>query len=138
MRTARPSRTTLLLMMEARCTIIMEPALELTACAKEIPHKTFLWLDLQIAISVLAVRDSGIFLYYNIYIGKFGLFRDEPILVAVEMRKEATEAEVGSAQIRPRVWGRGVDLPRFWPMIIQGYPSRYEEIQGGLGGTHGL
>ena len=101
--------------------MMVEPALELTACAKEIPHKTFLWLDLQIAISVLAVRDSGIFLYYNIYIGKFGLFRDEPILVAVEMRKEATEAEVGSAQIRPQVWGREVDLPRFWPMIIQGY-----------------
>ena len=96
---------------------VMEPALELTACAKEIPHKTFMWF-LEIAISVLAVRDLGIFL---IFIGEFGLFRDEPILVAVEMRKEATEAEVGSAQIRPRVWGRGVDLPRFWPMIIQGY-----------------
>ena len=78
---------------------------------------------MEIAISVLAVRDSGIFLYYNIFIGEFGPFRDEPILVAVEMRKEATEAEVGSAQIRPRVWGRGVDLPRFWPMIIQGYLS---------------
>ena len=77
---------------------------------------------MEIVIS-LAVRDLGKFLYYNIFIGEFGLFRDEPILVAVEMRKEATEAEVGSAQIRPRVWGRGVDLPRFWPMIIQGYLS---------------
>ena len=100
---------------------IMEPALELTACAKEIPHKTFMTVLLEIAISVLAVRDLGKFLYCNIFIGEFGPFRDEPILVAVEMRKEATEAEVGSAQIRPRVWGRGVDLPRFWPMIIQGY-----------------
>ena len=41
--------------------------------------------------------------------------------MAVGLRKEATEAEVGSAQIYPQVWGRGVDLPRFWPMIIQGY-----------------
>ena len=72
LRTARPSRATLLMVMEARCTmmVIMEPALELTACAKEIPHKTFMWF-LEIAISVLTVRD------YNIFIGEFGLFRDE-------------------------------------------------------------
>ena len=64
------SREILVLIMEARCTMIMEPALELTACAKEIPHKTFMWI-MEIAISVLTVRD------YNIFIGEFGLFRDE-------------------------------------------------------------
>ena len=61
LRTARPSRATLLLVLEARCTMGMEPALELTACAKEIPHKTFMWF-LEIAISVLVVHDLGIFL----------------------------------------------------------------------------
>ena len=67
LRTARPSRTTLLIM-EARCTImVVEPALELTACAEEIPQTIFMGL----AISVLTVRD------YNIFIGEFGLFRDE-------------------------------------------------------------
>ena len=39
--------------------LVVEPALELTACAKKIPHKTFMWF-LEIAISVLAVRDLGI------------------------------------------------------------------------------
>ena len=54
--------------MEARCTImVVEPALELTACAEEIPQTIFMGL----AISVLTVRD------YNIFIGEFGLFRDE-------------------------------------------------------------
>ena len=71
LRTARPSRATLLLVMEARCTarctMGMEPALELTACAEEIPQTIFMGL----AISVLTVRD------YNIFIGEFGLFRDE-------------------------------------------------------------
>ena len=51
----------------------MEPALELTACAKEIPQTIFIILIplLGLAISVLTVRD------YNIFIGEFGLFRDE-------------------------------------------------------------
>ena len=75
LRTARPSRTTLLLMKEARCTIIiMEPALELTACAKEIPHKTFMTV-LEIAISVLAVRDLGISILQHFYWGIWTISR---------------------------------------------------------------
>ena len=54
------------------------------------------------------------------------------------MRKEATEAEVGSAQIRPQVWGREVDLPRFLAYDYPGLPLDMKKIQGGLGGTHGL
>ncbi len=73
MRTARPSRTTLLLLMEARCTVMVEPALELTACAEEIPQTILMGL----AISVLTVRD------YNILIGNSGYF--ETSLVAVEI-----------------------------------------------------
>ena len=49
------------------------------------------------------------------------------------MRKEATEAEVGSAQIRPRVWGRGVDLPRFWPMIIRAIPQDMKKFKAASG-----
>ena len=73
LQTARPSRTTLLLVVEARCTMIMEPALELTACAEEIPQTILMGL----AISVLTVRD------YNIFIGDSGYF--ETSLVAVEI-----------------------------------------------------
>ena len=54
--------------------MMMEPALELTACAKEIPHKTFMTV-LEIAISVLAVRDLGKFLYCNIYWGIWTISR---------------------------------------------------------------
>ena len=43
--------------------LVMEPALELTACAKEIPHKTFM----EIAISVLTVRDLGISILQHFY-----------------------------------------------------------------------
>ena len=55
--------------------VIMEPALELTACAKEIPHKTFMWLDLKIAISVLAVRDLGIPILQHFYWGIWTISR---------------------------------------------------------------
>ena len=54
--------------------IIMEPALELTACAKEIPHKTFMWL-MEIAISVLAVRDLGISILQHFYWGIWNISR---------------------------------------------------------------
>ena len=51
---------------------MVEPALELTACAEEIPMTIFILIPLLgLAISVLTVRD------YNIFIGEFGLFRDE-------------------------------------------------------------
>ena len=53
---------------------IMEPALELTACAKEIPHKTFMWF-LEIAISVLAVRDLGISILQHFYWGIWNISR---------------------------------------------------------------
>ena len=60
LRTARPSRATLLLIGGARCTV-MEPALELTACAEEIPQPILIPI-LGLAISVLAVRED---LYCN-------------------------------------------------------------------------
>ena len=75
MRTARPSRATLLLMLEARCTMVVEPALELTACAKEIPHKTFFMPVLEIAISVLTVRDLGISILQHFYWGIWTISR---------------------------------------------------------------
>ena len=75
LRTARPSRTTLLLMIvEARCTIMMEPALELTACAKKIPQKTFMCI-MEIAISVLAVRDLEISILQHFYWGIWTISR---------------------------------------------------------------
>ena len=78
MRTARPSRTTLLLdIKEARCTIMMEPALELTACAEEIPQ-TILIPMLGLAISVLTVRDLGIFLITTFLLGNLDHFETSP------------------------------------------------------------
>ena len=61
-------------MKEARCTIMMvEPALELTACAKEIPQQTL--LEMEIAISVLAVRDLGISILQHFYWGIWNISR---------------------------------------------------------------
>ena len=54
--------------------LVMEPALELTACAKKIPHKTFMWF-LEIAISVLAVRDLEIPILQHFYWGIWTISR---------------------------------------------------------------
>ena len=50
--------------------MMVEPALELAACAKKIPHKTFIT-----AISVLAVRDLEISILQHFYWGIWTISR---------------------------------------------------------------